>query len=256
VRTPLRSRPRLQITAGAIGVATLALAGCSSTMGAPEPVSEQGSAMTDTWRVFLVGAILVSGLVWGLVLWSVVRYRRRSHDDATIPRQRQYNIGLEALYTIVPVLIVAGLFALTVVNVDRLDGSSSEPELTVTVVGFQWQWQFRYGDQDVAVSGTEDVRPVLMLPVGRTVRFQLEAADVIHSFWVPEFLTKRDLIPGLDNSIEVEVIEEGEWVGRCAEYCGFDHWRMTFDVKAVPADEFDRWLADARDAPQPILGAL
>jgi cytochrome c oxidase subunit 2 len=255
VRTPLRCPPRLLVTAGATGAAALLFGACSSTMGAPEPVSEQGSAMTDTWRVFLVGAILVAGLVWGLVLWSVVRYRRNRHDD-DVPRQRQYNIGLEALYTVVPVLIVAGLFALTVVNVDRLDGSSSEPELTVTVVGFQWQWQFQYGDQDVAVSGTEDVRPVLMLPVGRTVRFQLEAADVIHSFWVPEFLTKRDLIPGIDNSIEVEVIDEGEWVGRCAEYCGFDHWRMTFDVKAVPADEFDRWLTDARDAPQPILGAL
>ena len=255
MRNPLRCRPRLRIAAGGIGVATLALGACSSTMGAPEPVSEQGSAMTDTWRVFLVGAILVAGLVWGLVLWSVVRFRRGRHDD-DIPRQRQYNIGLEALYTVVPVLIVAGLFALTVVNVDRLNGATSAPELTVQVVGFQWQWQFQYVDQDVTVNGTESVRPVLVLPVGRTVRFELEAADVIHSFWVPEFLTKRDLIPGLHNSIEVEVTQEGEWVGRCAEYCGFDHWRMAFDVRAVPADEFDQWLADARGAPQPILGAL
>jgi cytochrome c oxidase subunit 2 len=106
------------------------------------------------------------------------------------------------------------------------------------------------------VNGTQDQRPVLVLPVGRTVRFELEAADVIHSFWVPEFLTKKDLIPGVDNAIDVDVVEAGEWVGRCAEYCGFDHWRMTFDVRAVPADEYDAWVAEARAAPQPILGAL
>ena len=76
------------------------------------------------------------------------------------------------------------------------------------------------------------------------MRFRLHADDVIHSFWVPEFGTKRDLIPGIDNEIDLDIVEAGTWTGRCAEYCGLDHATMDFEVRAVPGDEFDAWLAD------------
>jgi cytochrome c oxidase subunit 2 len=256
VRTLHRFPSRRAAVLVGVGVLAVVAGGCASSFGAPEPVSEQGDAMTDTWRVFLIGAVLVAGLVWGLVIWSVLRYRRRGADDTHIPPQRQYNIPLEAVYTIAPILIVAVLFAITIVNVERLDAGSADPDVTVEVVGFQWSWQFRYADDGIVVNGTEDARPVLMLPVGRTVRFELRTADVIHSFWVPEFLTKKDLIPRVDNAIDVHITEAGEWTGRCAEYCGFDHWKMAFDVRAVPADEYDRWVEDASRAPQPILGQL
>ncbi|MET0665014.1 MAG: cytochrome c oxidase subunit II, partial [Acidimicrobiales bacterium] len=111
--------------------------------------------------------------------------------------------------------------------------------------GFRWDWQFTYVDAGIRVTGEPGERPVLRLPVGRTVRFRLHADDVIHSFWVPEFGTKRDLIPGLDNEIDIDIVEAGTWTGRCAEYCGLDHATMDFEVQAMPADEFDAWLDEA-----------
>ncbi len=236
---------------GAALVAALVLGGCSATYGAPDAVTEQGRSTLVLWRVLFIGAALVAALIWFLVIWSVVRYRRRPDQPAN-PPQRQYNIPMEVVYTVTPILIVAFLFGLAAWATQQVD-SNRDPELTVQVDGFQWQWQFTYPEQGVVVSGTPDARPTLVLPVGRTIRFELHADDVIHSFWVPEFLEKRDLIPGVDNHIDVDITEPGEWTGRCAEYCGFNHWQMTFDVRAVPADEFDAWVARAAAETQPLV---
>jgi cytochrome c oxidase subunit 2 len=239
---------------GLVIVATVAapvlLAGCSSNFGFPEPITSQGEDTLELWRIFFVIAMLVVALIWGLVAWSVVRYRRRS--DA-VPEQRQTMIKLEIFYTIVPLVLVGVLFALTLSVNNQLTALQSDPDLRVDVIGFQWQWQFEYPDDGVTVAGTPDEPAELVLPVGKTVRFNLEARDVIHSFWVPEFLEKRDLIPGIDNQIEVYVKEPGTWVGRCAEYCGLSHWQMSFTLRALPPAEFRQWLADAQALPQPIV---
>lgn len=223
------------------------LAGCSGNLGAPESVTSQGDEVVTLWKGFLITAAVIGLLVYGLIIYAAIRYRRRKGEDPThVPSQYQYQVPLEVLYTVVPILIVAALFAFTVVGENRLTRTDPDPDLTIQVVGFQWQWQFLYVDEGVAVSGSAETTPELVLPVGRTVRFDLVSNDVNHSFWVPEFLQKRDLIPGVDNHIDVEVTEAGEWVGRCAEYCGLDHWKMDFDVRAIPADEFDAWLAEQR----------
>jgi cytochrome c oxidase subunit 2 len=122
--------------------------------------------------------------------------------------------------------------------------TSERPDVTVHVVGFQWQWQFSYEGTPVVVTGVPGKDPVLVLPTERTVRLEMESPDVVHSFWVPHFIEKRDLTPGLDdNAIEVRVTEPGEWDGLCSEFCGLDHTRMRFRVRAIPAAEFDAWLA-------------
>ncbi len=222
--------------------AVVALAAGCANFGAPESVSTQGDEFTSTWRVFLVIAVFVVALIWGLVVFMVIRYRRRSDE---IPDQRQYHIPLEVAYTAVPLIIVAGLFTISVVAENQITEVSPDPDLIVEVRGFQWDWQFTYEEAGVRVTGVPGDDAVLRLPVDRTVRFRLVSDDVIHSFWVPEFLTKRDLIPGIDNEIDIEVTEPGTWTGRCAEYCGLQHSTMTFVVEAVPADEFDAWLAEA-----------
>ena len=84
--------------------------------------------------------------------------------------------------------------------------------------------------------------------MGSVVRFHLTTRDVVHSFWVPSFLSKRDTIQGVDNQMDVVVEQEGRWRGRCAEFCGLDHWKMLFDVRAVPDDEFAEWFEEARSA--------
>jgi len=232
-------------------VAAVVLAtGCSSTLGAPDAVTEQGEEFITLWKGFLITAAVVGLFVYGLIIYAALRFRRRKGDDPdAVPSQRQYQVPLEIVYTVVPILIVAVLFGFTVVGQNRITRNDPDPDLTVEVIGFQWQWQFNYldpatGETLVSVSGSAETIPELVLPVGRNVRFDLVANDVNHSFWVPEFLEKRDLIPGVDNEIDVDITEPGEWVGRCAEFCGLDHWKMDFTARAVPADEFDAWFAD------------
>jgi cytochrome c oxidase subunit 2 len=250
---PRRSARRVGVGSFVLlGVAVLT--GCSENFGAPESASEQGSSFTDMWRVFLIGAVIVAGLIYVLVAISVIRFRRRRNDDE-IPGQRQYNIPLEIGYTIAPLVVVAVLFGMTLVSQENFTELSDDPDVTVEVVGFQWQWQFRYPESNIAVSGANDAPPVLVVPAGSTIRFELMADDVVHSFWVPAFLEKRDLIPEVDNAIDVTVREPGEWKGRCAEFCGLDHWQMIFTVKAVPADEFDAWVAEMQQLPQPVVSS-
>lgn len=233
------STRRAALAAGGLG-GGLVLAGCS-TFGAPESASAQGEDFTSTWRLFMWIAIGVVALIWGLVAYVVIRYRNR---EDRLPDQRQYRIPLEVGYTVIPFLVVIGLFVVSVVAEGEITELSPDPDLVIEARGFQWDWQFTYEDEGIQVTGVPGAQATLRLPVGRTVRFDLVAEDVIHSFWVPEFLTKRDLIPGVDNEIDIEVTEAGTFTGRCAEYCGLQHATMTFVVEAVPADEFDRWVDD------------
>jgi cytochrome c oxidase subunit 2 len=210
-----------------------------------DQVTNQGDTFNDLWPVFLTGAVLIVLLIWGLTVWSVVKYRRR-RDATENPDQTQYHVPLEVTYTAIPLLIVAVLFVLSVRGERDVTRLSSNPDVVVEVLGFQWQWQFDYEGEDVLVSGIPDRPPTMVVPVGATVRLQLVADDVIHSFWVPEFLEKRDLIPGRVNEVDVRVTEPGRWVGRCAEFCGLDHAAMRFAVEAVSEDEYEQWLDDAR----------
>lgn len=267
----------------AILVAVSALAatagGASAgTLGLPDSATTQGDGVAELWVIFGVLAALVTLLIWGLTTYVIVSsLRRRRHAPSSSrststtapsagaastggverrppPRQHQYNTRLEIIYTAIPLVLVVVLVSLALRTTATLTATTADPALDVNVTGFQWQWQFAYPQQRITVAaGGQDDYPTLVLPVGRTVRFRLVANDVIHSFWVPEFLEKRDLIPGVDNVIEVFVKAPGEWTGRCAEYCGFNHWRMKFTVRAVPADEFDRWVVDAAAKPQPIV---
>ena len=228
--------------------AAIVLGGCD--FGIPDPVTEQGAQTHTLWRIYVFSALAVGVLVWGLILWAAIRYRRRSDR---VPGQRQYFTKLEVTYTIIPLVIVGVLFAFSLRTQGRVVDLDPDPDVVVEVLGFQWQWQFHYPDAGVTIAGTPDNPPELVVPAERTVRLHLVANDVIHSFWVPEFLEKRDLIPGIDNQIDIDVEEPGVWDGRCAEYCGLDHWRMSFTARALPPDEFEEWLADQEGREQPQL---
>ena len=217
------------------------------THGVAPPLTEQAADLEQIWNVFLLIAGGIGALVAALVLFVVVRNRRRRDE---LPRQQREHIPLELAYTALPLLIVAGLFAITFGSVRAVD-DVDEPgavDLVVDIVGFQWQWQFTYPDDDDAtelvITGTDQVVPELVLPAESTVRFDLRSVDVIHSFWIPGFRFKRDMFPGEVTSFQVDVgATTGEWrdTGVCAEFCGLDHHRMRFSVRIVPADEFARW---------------
>jgi cytochrome c oxidase subunit II len=209
--------------------------------GFPTPSSDQAEDAASLWWVALIAAAVVGGITMTLIIFSVIRFRRR---DDRLPDQRDNHLTLEVVCTVIPVAIVAGLFAYTI-NVERkVTALSNDPDLVVDVVGYQWGWTFTYPEAGVTSVPGEDYEPaVLAVPVGATVRFNLRSPDVIHSFWVPEFLEKRDLIPGVDNAIDVDVNRTGTWTGRCAEFCGLDHWLMSFEVQAMEPADFEAWLA-------------
>lgn len=245
----------------------LALAGCSTQevlrFGWPQGVTDKATLMRQLWTGSTLAALAMGVLVWGLIFWCCIVYRRRDNE---VPKQTAYNLPLEVVYTIVPFVIIAVLFYFTVVVETDVEAQTANPDVTVEVTGFQWNWEFRYlnGPQDTAgepisIIGDNQEVAVLVLPVGKTIRFELHSNDVIHSFWVPEFLFKRDVIPGknfgYDNDFEVTIGQAGAYVGRCAELCGIYHSAMNFEVRAVTADVYDKFLA-ARMSGQTNADAL
>jgi cytochrome c oxidase subunit 2 len=162
---------------------------------------------------------------------------------------------MEILYTVTPVLIVSVLFYYTAIVQTDVDKLSRNPEVTVEVVAFKWNWQFNYRDGTGAEAntvastvGSSDVIPLLVLPTNRKVRFEEISRDVIHSFWVPEMLFKRDVLPGeiLRNRFEVTFDTEGRYVGRCAELCGTYHAFMQFELVVVSPERFEQFLTAKR----------
>src|SRR6185436_1019699 len=135
-------------------------------------------------------------------------------------------------------------FYFTVVVQNKVLKQGDATDHQVLVLGAKWNWNFTYlndkaldGQTDVFDTGTPADLPELWLPVDESVDFELRSNDVVHSFWVPSFYFKMDVIPGRDNSFELTPTKTGEFAGRCAELCGLYHSRMLFTVKVVTADE-------------------
>jgi cytochrome c oxidase subunit 2 len=210
----------------------------------PEPATEEGSIIQSLWNGSWIAAWIVGAITWGLMLWAAIAYRRRHKDDT--PEQTKYNLPIEILYTILPLIMVLGLFYFTARDQSELLALSDDQDQTVNVVGFRWNWGFNYIDQDAYGIGTPDVPAELVLPVGEKVRFTLTSPDVIHSFWVPAFLFKMDVIPGKTNQFELTPNKVGVYAGKCAELCGVDHARMLFNVRVVERAEFDAYIADLK----------
>ena len=212
------------------------------------PITDQAETIDRVWNLFLGIGLFVLVLVAGLMLWVILRYRKRPDAGPnTLPPQKHYNIPMEITYIVIPLVVVLGLFTITVITLNDIDDTDPDPDVVIDVIAFQWQWQFDYPDSDVSLTGTPGHNPELVLPASSTVRFDLTAIDVIHSFWIPAFRFKRDMIPGTPGSFRVDVADvEGFYpnVGVCAEFCGLDHSSMRFSVRILPRDEFDAWLAD------------
>jgi cytochrome c oxidase subunit 2 len=224
-----------------LALVAVLLSGCGFEFGGGRGATRQGRDIFGLWRGSVIVAIFVGGLVWGLIVFAILRYRRRNDD---LPNQVQYFVKLEILYTVVPVLIVAVLFAFSYRTQNKVDALTRDPAVIIDVRGFQWQWQFHYRNEDVTVTGVPDNEPTMVLPEDRTTRLVLTSPDVIHSFYVPAFLFKRDVIPGVVNKVDLTPRDRGTYTGRCAEFCGLDHAKMTFEVKVVSFAEYQSWISD------------
>ncbi len=247
---PQRTSGRRLRPLALLGLAALAasLSGCTANeaffFDLPAPATEEGEIVVNLWNGSWIAAWAVGIVTWGLMLFAMVAYRRKRNQG--MPEQTRYNLPLEILYTVVPLIMVLGLFFFTARDQTALLSVEDDQKQTVNVVGFRWSWAFNYINDDVYDVGTPGVPPTLVLPVGEKVRFQLTSPDVIHSFWVPDFLFKMDIIPGKMNEFELTPSKVGTFPGRCAELCGTDHARMLFSVKVVERAEFDAHVAELR----------
>ncbi len=216
----------------------------------PIAVTDQGAQIRDLYTiVFLISAAIFL-LVEGLIIWTVVRYRRKPGDD-TLPAQTHGNKIAEIVWTVVPTLIVIFLFVISWQTLNVVDTHSAEPQQRIRAVAGQFQWQFDYLSADGKTILYTQLVPTgedggMVVPAGRTVQLTLVSQDVIHAFYVPQFLFKRDVVPGRVNSFEFKVSdkEAGQtFRGQCAELCGVGHRIMLFEVHALTGAEFDTWLA-------------
>jgi cytochrome c oxidase subunit 2 len=239
-----RSRARSRATGLAVIFTMLVpvLAGC-----VPAPATTEGREIENLYRIFLALGAAVGGLVFALTTFAVIRYRRRRDDDE-LPAQVEGSNRLEAAWTAIPVLTVLALFVATLFVLERTEARAAQPAADVAVEGFRWGWRFTYPSEGIEVAGIGMPGPEVVVPVGQPVRFRLTSPDVVHSFYVPLFLFKRDVIPGRENVFDVTVEEPGVYGGQCAEFCGIGHAAMPFTVRAVSPEEYAAWLDEQRSA--------
>ncbi len=243
-------------TARRIARLGIVVAGTALVAGAcmPQAVTTQGKAIHSLYEVFFGAGVVVAVIVWGLMAWSIVRYRKKSDE---LPSQVAENGPLEILWTVLPLLTVAGLFVLTLqtLNVVEAKPAPKADPVNLSIVAFQWSWQFSYPAEGVTVTGTIYQPPTVEVPVGVPVSVTLTSRDVDHSFYVPAFLFKRDAIPGFPNHFDFTVQQPGTYAGQCAEFCGTYHADMTFTIKAVSQAEFRSWLAQQQASARTSSGA-
>ena len=232
----------------------------------PDPKTAQGLAIHDLYDIVFAIAAVIFFLVEGLIVWSVIRYRRKPGDNELPPQTHGHNLA-EIIWTVIPTIIVFFLFFVSWQTLNSVEAHAPKPDLVVRAVAGQFQWAFEYLPADAP----KDAKPLfrisaptgpdggLTLPAGRTTHLYLNSPDVIHAFYVPQFLFKRDVIPGVTNEFDLTLDAsdaDQTFRGQCAELCGIGHRIMLFDVHALAPDKFDAWfqgkLAEAAATPTPV----
>jgi cytochrome c oxidase subunit 2 len=247
----------------------VALAGCSPTElhGFLPGFVEDGTAATDQtervaslWVNSWIVLLAVGIVTWGLMGWALAVYRRRKGQTG-LPVQLRYNMPIEILYTVIPLIFILGMFFFTARDQEAIEADWENPDVEITAIAKQWAWDFQYDGEEednsdavwsMGVQAQADENgdidreklPTLVLPVDQKVTINLQSRDVIHSFWIIDFLYKKDMYIGKDNSWSFTPTREGEYDGKCAELCGEYHSMMLFNVEVVSQAEYDDYLAE------------
>jgi len=233
-----------------IAAVALIAGGCQA-VSLRDPVTEQALQVRDLYNLVFAVAAFVFILVEGLIVWSVIRYRRKP-TDTNLPVQTHGNLVLELIWTAIPMVTVLVLFIASwnVLNVvDARDASKAE--IKVEVVGYQWQWKFTYPDNGIEIFGTADKHPELVVPMGKVIQVTLVSQDVNHGFYIPQFLFQRDAVPGHVNVFQFTPNKLGTFSGQCSAFCGLMHHAMVFSVRVVTPEEYATWLIDNKPKPSP-----
>ncbi|GAB3604385.1 aa3-type cytochrome oxidase subunit II [Microbacterium aureliae] len=267
------SKRRLRWALIPVGIATaVALAGCTPTelngylpgfVEDGEPTTNRTEMVSGLWTNSWIVLLVVGLITWGLMAWAAIAYRRR-RGQSGLPVQLRYNMPIEIFYTVVPLILVVGFFAFTARDQTILETQYEDPDVSITAIGKQWAWDFQYNGESesdtvwsMGVQAQTNERgdvvselPTLYLPVDKTVQIKLQSRDVIHSFWIIDFLYKKDMYIGKDNYWSFTPTREGSYAGKCAELCGEYHSMMLFNVEVVSEAEYEDYLASLEAAGQ------
>jgi cytochrome c oxidase subunit 2 len=272
--SPPRKRPAPDALVAGVVVAILVglvaavfLSGLGSSLYPPEAATDTGREVRGLYDITFAFAAAIFLVVEGLIVWSVIRYRRKP-TDTDLPVQTHGNNTVEIIWTVVPTAIVLILFGLSWQTLTRVDALSAQPDIRIHAIAAQFAWQFEYLDADGTTVLATQLAPAydpkeghggMAVPVGRSIQVTLDSPDVIHAFYVPKFLFKRDVVPGQTNRFEftVDVDEAGQiFRGQCAELCGTGHRTMLFNVLALAPSDYEAWLADliekSNATPEPL----
>lgn len=253
------TKPRRSLrAAGVLSSLALVLTGCSAELQRgflPDAsgVTNHTDRIMGLWNTSWIVLLAVGVIAWGLMAWALIVYRRRKGETG-IPQQLRYNMPIEALFTSIPLILVVGFFAFTARDMAAIEAKVENPDVHIEVIAKQWSWDFNYVDENVYETGIQaqftgdeesimETLPTLYLPVGKSVQIDLTSRDVIHSFWVVEFLYKKDMFPAQKNVMYFTPLKEGTYLGKCAELCGEYHSMMLFNVEVVSQAEFDQQMA-------------
>lgn len=234
----------------ALLVMAVVLGGCQAAFP-PSAVTDEGLLIENLYVLIFIVAAIVFLLVEGLIIWSVIRYRRKA-TDTSLPAQTHGNLVLEIIWTAIPLVTVVGLFFASSQVLGVVDARKPEQvAVKVEVVGYQWQWKFAYPEAGFEIYGTAQNYPELVVPINERVEVTLVAQDVNHGFYIPEFLFQRDLVPGKVNHFEFTPNKLGTFAGQCSAFCGLLHHAMGFTVRVVTREEYDAWIKEMTPAPAP-----
>ena len=236
---------RILSLAGVFIPATLMLTSCSkvSGLGFEEGITSVNDQSLTLWQGAWIAAGVVGVITLILILWPAV-FHRLKKDSPEFPKQTQYNVPVEILYTVIPFIIVAVLFAYTVKKESVIVAKTTGPAHEISVEGIQWSWQFAYPEAGAGavVTGTPAQPPTLYMPQGEKVRFTITSNDVVHGFWIPAFMIQMQNLPGVTNHLEFTANKLGTYPGRCNILCGRNHTQMLFKVKVVTPTEYQNYL--------------
>ena len=266
----MRTNRRLRWAAIPIAATlAIALAGCTSTQlhgflpgfedAGAKAVTNQTDRVAGLWTTSWIVLLIVGLITWGLILWAVVVYRRRKGQTG-LPVQLRYHMPIEIFYTVVPLILILGFFSFTARDQAAIEARFDKPDVKIQVMAKQWAWDFNYVNEDVYSSSiqvqpnpggapgsrAEETLPTLVLPVGKKIEFALDSRDVVHSFWIIDFLYKKDVIPGKTNYMSVIPERVGTYAGKCAEFCGEYHSLMLFNVKVVSPEDYAAYIDTLR----------
>jgi cytochrome c oxidase subunit 2 len=245
-------------------VAAVFLSGIGKSLFPPDAATEQAQQTRQLYDIVFALAVAIFVAVEGLIIWSIIRYHRKPGDDE-LPPQTHGNNFVEILWTIIPTVIVLYLFAISYQTLNTVNAVDNSPDVRVHAIAAQFQWKFEYLDasgnviasQQVPLYGTTsaDCQTAALtnaacggmaLPAGKKVEVSLDSPDVIHAWYVPRFLFKRDVVPGQTNKFEftIDPADVNQvFRGQCAELCGTGHHTMLFSVQGLSPSDFDTWLS-------------